>query len=109
MKPRRIRESKVESYLVKEVEKRGGVAEKFKSPGRRNVPDRIISWPETIFPRGEWAPYPGWVEFVECKRPGEKPTPAQHRDHERRRAMGFRVTVVDSIEAVDTYLESNIR
>ena len=102
-----MRESRIESYLVKEVEKRGGVAEKFKSPNRRNVPDRIILWPETTFEN--YNPYPAWAEFVECKRPGEKPTAGQHRDHERRRAMGFRVIVVDSIEAVDTYLESNIR
>jgi hypothetical protein len=105
MKPRRMRESKVESHLVKSVEKLGGMAEKFKSPGRRNVPDRIISWPADIQPSNA---YPAVVEFVECKRPGEKPTPAQHRDHERRRAMGFRVIVVDSIEAVDAYIEGTV-
>ena len=109
MKPyaTRVRESAIERYLVREVERRGGVAEKFKSPNRRAVPDRLILWPEARFEK--YKPYPAWAEFVECKAPGEKPTVLQHRDHERRRAMGFRVTVVDSIEAVDTYLESNIR
>ena len=109
MKPYKVRvaERDIEAYLVKEIEKRGGVAEKFTSPNRRSVPDRLVLWPEATFEN--YAPYPAWAEFVECKAPGEKPTKQQHRDHERRRAMGFRVIVVDSIEAVDTYLESNIR
>jgi hypothetical protein len=47
----------------------------------------------------------GVAIFVELKAPGKKPTPAQQRDHERRRAMGFRVEVLDSIEAVDEFVE----
>ena len=98
-KPRKIRESDVEDYLVKEVEKRGGVAEKFSSPAKRSVPDRLILW--TLSDRG-------YAEFVECKKPGEDPTPAQARDHERRRAMGFVVHVVDSYESVDNYLRGAV-
>jgi hypothetical protein len=44
------------------------------------------------------------VAFVECKAPGKEPTSAQLRDHERRRAMGFRVYVVDSYESVEQFL-----
>jgi hypothetical protein len=82
-----IKEKDVEAALVKEVKKLGGEAEKFTSPGRRSVPDRICSFE------------PCYIGFVECKAPGKKPTEKQAKDHERRRAMGFRVLVVDSIEA----------
>jgi hypothetical protein len=94
-KPRRLRESQVEAYLVRKVEENGGVAEKFTSPNRRSVPDRIVMWPYDD----------GFFGFVECKAPGEKPTPSQEKDHERRRKMGFSVEIVDSYEAVDAYLK----
>lgn len=87
-----MRESAIEAYLVREVAKRGGIAEKFSSPGRRNVPDRIVTWPN------------GVVEFVEVKAPGKKPTPGQARDHKRRRAMFHTVIVVDSYADVLRYV-----
>jgi len=83
-----MREAEVESYLVKVAKRHGWTAEKFTSPGRRSVPDRIV-WKN------------GVLVFVECKATGEKPTPSQQRDHDRRRTAGFRVYVVDSYEAVD--------
>jgi hypothetical protein len=93
---RKLRERDIEAYLVKEVAKRGGVAEKFSSPNQRSVPDRIVLWPRCLLP--------AIAVFVECKAPGEKPTSAQAKDHEWRRKMGFVVIVVDSYEAVDVYL-----
>ena len=84
-----MREKEVEAHLVKRVKKLGGEAEKFTSPGRRSVPDRLVTLPG------------GRVCFVECKATGESPTDAQARDHERRRKRGFVVFVVDSKEAVD--------
>ncbi len=59
--------------------------EKFTSPGRRAVPDRIFS------KRG------GQVFFIEFKAPGKKATPSQEKDHAERRTMGFRVYVVDDV------------
>lgn len=85
-------EEKVEAYLVKRVKDEGGVAEKFVSPSRRAVPDRICSYPDEH------------VFYAECKATGKKATPEQERDHERRRALGFRVYVVDSYDAVDRML-----
>ncbi|CNE77391.1 MULTISPECIES: VRR-NUC domain-containing protein [Yersinia] len=79
-----IREDSIEDNLVKEVKKAGGIAYKFISPGRRSVPDRIV-----LLPGGK-------VIFVECKAPGEKPTAAQIREHEKIRALGFPVWVLDS-------------
>ena len=103
-----MRESDVEAYLVAEVAKRGGVAEKFTSPSRRSVPDRLVQWP-TRYLDPEYPPFgvaaDARCHFVECKATGEKPTVPQQRDHERRRKMGFVVAVVDSYESVDKYLE----
>ncbi|HGL5951582.1 MAG: VRR-NUC domain-containing protein [Citrobacter koseri] len=78
------RESLVEKHLVAEVKKAGGVAFKFVSPGRRSVPDRIV-----LLPRGR-------LVFVECKAPGKPPRADQLREHERLRALGFTVVVLDN-------------
>ena len=79
-------EKEVEAALVRRVKAIGGLCEKFTSPGRRSVPDRIITMPN------------GQIIFVEVKRPGQKPTAAQLKDHERRRALGCDVRVIDSME-----------
>lgn len=79
-----IRESTIEKHLVAEVKKVGGIAYKLLSPGRRAVPDRLVLLPG------------GRAVFVECKSPGERPRPEQLREHERLRALGFTVVVLDS-------------
>jgi hypothetical protein len=53
------------------------------------VPDRLVTLPG------------GRIVFVECKRPGAKPTLKQLKDHERRRALGCTVYVIDTIQGVD--------
>lgn len=59
---------------------------KFTSPARAAVPDRLfITEKGTSF-------------FIEFKRTGEKPTPAQTREHERLREHKVMVFVVDSVE-----------
>ena len=55
---------------------------------RRSVPDRLIT-------------FGGRVLFAELKATGKKPTEAQVRDHERRRAAGAEVVWLDSTEGVD--------
>lgn len=87
-----MRESDVERHLRKQVRLLGGECEKFTSPGKRNVPDRICMWPG------------GVIDFVETKRPGKEATEAQARDHKRRRAMGLKVFVINTIERVDAYI-----
>ena len=84
-------EEDVESALVRRVKKLGGTAEKFTSPGRRSVPDRLVTLPD------------GSIIFVEVKAPGKKPTEKQARDHERRRKMGCDVRVIDSVEAARAF------
>lgn len=84
-------EKDVESALVRRVKALGGMCEKFTSPGRRSVPDRIVTLPN------------GKVIFVEVKAPGKKPSELQERDHQRRRALGCDVRVIDTMEAANAF------
>ena len=78
-------EKDVEAHLVEGVKRLGGVAYKFTSPGRRNVPDRIC-----VLPGGR-------IVFVELKAPGKKPTAGQAREHQRLRDLGQEVVVCDNV------------
>lgn len=81
-------ERDIEAYLAKRCKEIGALADKFTSPQRRSVPDRMIT-------------FNGRVLFVELKATGKKPTEAQVRDHERRRAAGAEVVWLDSKEAAE--------
>lgn len=84
-------EKHIEAHLVARVKAMGGIAYKFTSPQRRSVPDRLVLLPG------------GGVYFVELKAPGKKPTEMQTREHEKLRALGFVVHVIDSKETVDAW------
>lgn len=86
-----MRESKVEKYLREQVELRGGMCEKFVSPGKRGVPDRLITWPNCM-------------HLAETKATDGKVNPMQARDHRRRKKYGINVWVLASIGQVDVYL-----
>ena len=88
-----MRESTIERALWKRVKSLGGRCEKFVSPGRRSVPDRLVTLPG------------GHIIFVELKAPGKKPTPNQERDHAERRALGCDVRVIDSLEEANAFPE----
>ncbi|MGU4696757.1 hypothetical protein K6L09_08825 [Burkholderia cepacia] len=85
-------EKTVETYLVDRVRAAGGDAYKFSSPARVSVPDRIV-----VFP-------PARIYFVELKSPTGKVSKAQLREHERLRALGCDVRVINSREAVDAFV-----
>lgn len=84
-------EKTIEKYLVDECKKMGASCDKFTSPQRRSVPDRLICWKGSAY-------------FVELKATDKKATPNQLRDHEKRRALGMPVLVINSKEQVDTFL-----
>jgi len=79
-------EKTIEAALVKRVKELGGMAEKFVSPGRRSVPDRLVTLPDNV------------IIFVELKAPGKKATPLQEIDPELRRALGCDVRVINTME-----------
>ncbi len=88
-----MRESTIEKRLRKGIEALGGLCEKFTSPGRRSVPDRLVSLPG------------GRIVFVELKAPKKEPTALQAKDHARRRALGLDVIVINTVEKVDEFLQ----
>lgn len=79
-------EKEIEKALIKRVKELGGMCEKFSSPGRRFVPDRII----TLFDNT--------IIFVELKAPDKHPTEGQQLDHARRRLYGCDVRVISTLE-----------
>jgi len=88
----KILEKQVESFLVREVKKLGGLAYKFSSPGKRSVPDRLCLFPT------------GLVAFVELKRPGKKATMAQAREIEKIKKRGVIALVIDSKPRVKAFI-----
>lgn len=93
-----VRESAVEAAHMQSVKDQGGISFKFVSPSRRSVPDRLDLLPIPLAVRHVVAQY---VRFTECKRPGEVPTPSQAREHERLRALGYTVDVVNTLPTKD--------
>ena len=98
----RTRENKIEAHLVERAERAGALVRKLAYIGRRGAPDRMVVWGTQ---RGERVGFPCQIDFVELKAPGQRPDPHQEREHARLRSMGCNVFVLDSIEAVDAYIE----
>ena len=78
----KVIEEKVNAY----AKERGIACYKFTSPARAAVPDRL------------YINTKGFMWFVEFKRKGKVPTPAQEREHTRLRERGVVVCVIDSVE-----------
>jgi hypothetical protein len=87
-----VKEKVIERKLRRAIERAGGTCEKFKSPARCFVPDRLCSLRK------------GVVFFVETKKPDGTLESGQERDHARRRARGFRVYVIDSYSGVEAMI-----
>lgn len=83
-----MNENIIEQRLKKEIQKIGGKALKFVSPGVAGVPDRIVLMPG------------GLIIFVELKAPGKKLRAMQEYRAKELRALGFRVECIDSIEQI---------
>jgi hypothetical protein len=78
------RERAIEEKVNTYAKEQGFLVYKFTSPQRAAVCDRI------------WI-CNGQVRFVEFKREGMKPTPAQHRHHQLLAKHGVTVYVIDNI------------
>jgi hypothetical protein len=76
-----IRESAIERRFVKLAKELGCLVYKLHE---RGAPDRLVITPDNK------------VAFVELKRPNAKPRPEQRYEHERLRARGLDVYVVDT-------------
>ena len=78
-------EKQIEAKVCDYAKELGLGVYKFTSPARAAVPDRMFI-------------YKGRVFFIEFKRGGQKPTPAQEREHNRMRQHQINVFVVDNVE-----------
>ena len=78
-------EKQIEADVCAYARNKGILAYKFTSPGHAFVPDRMFLAPGGVM----------WM--CEFKREGQRPTVPQAREHERLRALGFRVFVIDNI------------
>ncbi|HET8869771.1 MAG TPA: hypothetical protein VFM48_04960 [Aquabacterium sp.] len=88
-----MRESTIESYLVAQVEKRGGRAPKWVSPGLKAVMDRLVFLPG------------GWLALAETKSgPARQLDPLQGWLAGEFRKLGFRVVKIDSHTDVDALM-----
>lgn len=96
-----MRERDIEKYLVQRVKNLGGEVRKVMWIGRSGAPDRLVMLP---FKESLYSGRLKTTVWVELKAPGKKPEPHQLREHERMRAMGQRVEVIDSLEGVEELL-----
>lgn len=86
-------EKSVENRLRKACRRRGAMAYKFVSPGRRGVPDRLIVMPG------------GRCVFVELKQAGETPDPLQREEIKKLRKLGAEVYVAAGAAEVVELIE----
>lgn len=95
-------ERDIESHFVNQVKiKLGGSAQKFSSPNKRSVPDRVVILPSDLREEAVGA----IIVFVELKATGKRPTQAQEREHTRLRKLGAEVYVIDHKAGTDTFVE----
>lgn len=90
-------EKDIESRLVREVRRRGGLTYKFVSPGNVGVPDRIV-----ITPRGE-------VWFVELKTETGRLSRMQEYQLERLREGNANACAVYGMDDMLRVLEAVFR
>ena len=82
----------LEAELRERCKALGWMCIKLTSQYQRGLPDRLILMPG------------GRVCFAEIKTTGKKPTALQKVTHERLRALGYRVEVVDTSESLDNLI-----
>lgn len=85
-------EKVLEAELRERCKALGWMCIKLTSQYQRGLPDRLILMPGSR------------VCFAEIKTTGKKPTALQKVTHERLRALGYRVEVVDTTESLDNLI-----
>jgi hypothetical protein len=105
-------ERDIEDYLVKRVKAMGGELRKVQWIGRNSAPDRLVMLParQVVTSGGCYNSEPDtvWVELKNPKTivtfPADARERAQHREHERMRALGQRVEVIGTLYQVEALL-----
>ena len=87
-------EKLIERKLVEAAKNKGGLCIKMLSDYFTGLPDRLC-----LFPGRK-------AIFVELKTTGEKPRKIQVLVHNRLRALGFRVEVIDTLDDIKEFINS---
>ena len=93
------RESDVEAYLVERVKALGGEIRKVAFIAHNGAPDRLV-----MLPGGRLIWFEVKAPGLAAKFPSNPHERTQDREHDRLRAVGQLVYVVDSPEGVDEVL-----
>ena len=88
-----MKESSIESRLVRMVRDRGGLCFKFVSPGNPGVPDRIVITPA------------GRTVYVELKTEVGRLAAIQKWQHEEMRKRGADVRTLKGLDQVKAFVE----
>ncbi len=88
-----MKESRIESRLVRMVRDRGGLCYKFVSPGNPGVPDRIVITPA------------GRTVYVELKTEVGRLAAIQKWQHEEMRKRGADVRTLKGLDQVKAFVE----
>lgn len=86
-------EKAIERKLVELTKANGGMCIKLLCDQLTGLPDRLC-----LFPNHR-------IAFVELKTTGRKPRRIQLYIHNKLRALGFRVEVIDTVERVNKFIE----
>lgn len=87
-------EKVIERKLVEAVKEKGGMCIKLLSDYFTGLPDRLC-----LFPGQK-------VIFIELKTTGEKPRKIQIFVHNKLKALGFRVEVIDTLKGITKFIDS---
>ena len=87
-------EKVIERKLVEATKANGGICIKLLCDNLLGLPDRMVLMPH------------GKIAFVELKTTGQKPRRIQVFMHEKLRALGFRVEVIDTTEGVNNFIKN---
>lgn len=90
----KINEKILERKLVAAIKERNGLCIKLLCDQLIGLPDRMCLLPG------------GLIIFVEVKTTGQKPRKCQLAIHDKFRALGFRVEVIDTIEKLNNLIEN---
>lgn len=93
----KVLEKDIEKKIVTYAKSKGCLCYKFTSPAQRSVPDRIIV-----------TPY-GVVGFLEVKRPGNEPTPAQHKELEKLEDQSCFAEWHDTVEGAKEFIDDLLK
>lgn len=90
-------EKVIEKKVCDHAKQLGCLTYKFTSPSRRSVPDRLF-----IMPAGKG------VFFIEFKRKGGNPTPAQEIEISKIRGQGIAVGVIDNVADGKSFVDREL-